>query len=78
MPKGDLMKNRIYKSIKQFFVMLSISITLFSGPVAGNEVSKMLKSMDERYTLIKEINEAENEENSGNKLKRKNIQYKEI
>lgn len=72
------MKNRIYKSIKQFFVMLSISMTLFSGPVGGNEVSKMLKSMDERNALIKEINEAENEENSGDKLKRKSTQFKEI
>lgn len=72
------MKNRIYKSIKQFFVMLSISMTLLSGPVAGNEVSKMLKSMDERYALIKEINDAENEENSGDKLKRKSTQFKEI
>lgn len=72
------MKNRIFKSIKQFFVMLSISMTLFSGPVVGNEVSKMLKSMDERNALIKEINEAENEENSGDKLKRKSTQFKEI
>lgn len=72
------MKNRIYKRIKQFFLMLSISMTVFLGPVAGNEVSKMLKSMDERNALIKEINEAENEENSGDKLKRKSTQFKEI
>jgi hypothetical protein len=70
------MKNRIYKSIKLFFMMLSISMTLLSGPVAGNEVSKMIKSMDERNALMKEINEAENEENSGDKLKRKSTQYK--
>jgi hypothetical protein len=65
------MNNRIYKSIKHFFIMLSICATLFSGPVAGNEVSKMLKSIDERNTLMKEINEAENEENNGDKLKQK-------
>jgi hypothetical protein len=67
------MKNRIYRSIKHFFIMLSICTTLFSGPVAGNEVSKMLKCIDERNALIKEINEAENEENNGDKLKRKSI-----
>lgn len=72
------MKNRIYKRMKQFFFMLSISMSLFLGPVAGNEVSKMLKSMDERNALIKEINEAENEENSGDKLKRKGTKFKEI
>lgn len=72
------MKNRIYKSIKQFFIMLTICTTLFSGPVAGNEFSKMLKSIDERNAVIKEINEAENEENSGDKLKRKRISCKEI
>ena len=72
------MKNRIYKRMKQFFFMLSISMSLFLGPVAGNEVRKMLKSMDERNALIKEIGEAENEENSGDKLKRKGTQFKEI
>ena len=72
------MKNRIFKRMKQIFFMLSISITLFLGPVAENEVSKMLKSMDERNALIKEINEAESEENSGYKLKRKGTQFKDI
>ncbi len=72
------MKNRIYKSIKLFFIMLSICTTLFSGSVASNEVSKMLKNMDERNALIREISEAENEENSGDKLKRKRTQNKEI
>jgi hypothetical protein len=75
------MKNRINKSLKQFFIMLSIYATLFSGPVAGNEVSKMLKCMDERKALIREINEAENEENTNDKCKRKKLvmkKYKDI
>lgn len=72
------MKNRIYKSIKHFFIMLSICTTLFSGPIASNEVRKMLKNMDERNALIREISEAENEENSGDKLRRKRTQNKEI
>jgi hypothetical protein len=51
--------------------MLSLCTILFSGPVASNEVSKMLKCMDERNALIREINEAENDENNGDKLKSK-------
>ncbi|HHV10036.1 MAG TPA: hypothetical protein GXX75_07140 [Clostridiales bacterium] len=70
------MKNRIYKRLKQFFIMLSICTTLLSGPVAGNEVRKMLKCMDERNAIMREINGAENEENSGDKLKRKSTPYK--
>lgn len=66
------MKNRIYKLLKQFIITLSICSTLFLGPVTGNEVSKMLKCMDERNALIKEINEAENNENDDDTLKRKN------
>jgi len=58
--------------------MLSICTTLFSGPIASNEVRKMLKNMDERNALIREISEAENEENSGDKLRRKRTQNKEI
>jgi len=68
------MKNRIYRRLKQFFIMLSICLTLSSGPAAVNEVSKMLKCMDERNALMQEMNEAENEENSGDKLKRKRTQ----
>ncbi len=68
------MKNRICRSIKQFFIMLSICATLFSGPAASNEVSKMLKCMDERNALIREINESDNEENNGDKFKRKSTQ----
>jgi hypothetical protein len=72
------MKNRIYKSIKHFFIMLSICTTLFSGPVAGNEVSKMLKCMDDRNALIREINEAENEAKPGDKLMRKQTDLQKI
>ena len=73
------MKNKIYRifrRLKQFFIMLSICATLLSGPVAGNEVRKMLKSMNERNAIMRGINEAENEENSGDKLKRKSAPYK--
>lgn len=66
------MKNRIYRRLKQFLIMLSISMTLISGPVAGNEISKMLKCMDERNELLKEINEVENEENDGDNLEHNN------
>jgi hypothetical protein len=67
--KEIYMKNRIYRSIKQFFIMLSICTILFSGPVASNEVSKMLKCMDERNSLIRELDEAENDEDNGDKRK---------
>lgn len=64
------MKNRIYKSMKKFYLMLSICMTLFSGPIATNEISKMLKSMDERNAVIKELNETDYKENRFDKLKK--------
>lgn len=57
------MKNRIYRRLKQIFIMLSICMTLLSGPVAGNEVSKMLECMDgQRNAQVRECNEADDEE----------------
>ncbi|MDF2538450.1 MAG: hypothetical protein K0S76_1471 [Herbinix sp.] len=56
------MKNKKYRRIKQILIMLSICTTLLSGPVTSNEVSKMLKRMEERNVLIREISEAENDE----------------
>ena len=70
------MKNRIFRRLKQFFIMLSICTTLLSGPVAGNEVRKMLKCMDDRKAIMREINGAENEENNSDELKRKSPPYK--
>ena len=55
--------------------MLSICTTLISSPVAANEVSKMLQCMNERTAMIREINEAQNEEVNGDKLKRKRIKF---
>ena len=66
------MKNKIYRKLKQVFIVLSISISLLSGPVAGNEISKMFEHIRQRDALIVELNEAENEEEYGEKLKRKN------
>jgi hypothetical protein len=69
-PKGDSMKNKILKSMKKLYIMLSISMTLFSGPIASNEISKMLKSIDEGNAVIKEMNEANCSENDFDKLKK--------
>lgn len=42
--------------------MLSIYMTLLSGPVAGNEVCKMLEFMDgQRDAQIREYNDADDE-----------------
>ena len=38
--------------------------------------NRIKKSMDERNAVIKEINQAENEENSSDKLKQKNFASK--
>lgn len=57
------MKNRIYRSLKQIFIVLFMCTALLSGPVTGREVSKMLECMDgQREAQIREFNEAENEE----------------
>ena len=60
------MKKKLYRKLKQCFIMLSICLTLLAGPAASNEVSKMLKNMDERNAVIREYND---EDNNSRKLK---------
>ena len=60
------MINRIYRKLKQIFIMLSICTTLLAGPAAGHEVSKMLESMDgKKAAQIQELKEVENEGSDG-------------
>lgn len=66
------MKNGIYRKLKQMLIVISISTALLSGPVAGNEISKMLECMDgQRDAQIMEICESENEENEEQKHRHK-------
>lgn len=68
-PKGDSMKNKILKSMKKLFITLSISVTLLSGPIASNEISKMIKSIDQRNALIIELSETDCSVNDFDKIK---------
>jgi len=60
---------KIRKKLKEFFIIATICMSLTVGPVAGNEVAKMLECLSgARDAKIQELNEEGTESEDPDKL----------